>query len=367
MVDAALFDLDGVVRRFPRDAEWHDEVGAVAFVPGLLDQVVTGKITDEEWRAEVLRRLGQSGAAAVAAWSASSGEVNDAVLALVREVRSRTRVGLLTNGTSRLAADLDRLGIADEFDVIFNSCELGVAKPDLAIYELVCAKLGLEPASVFFVDDSPGHVDAARDAGLQAVLFVDAVLLADELRDAGVLERTLRRLSSPARAPRAGSCGLSSAGTHRTARPARRCARRAGRARRRVAPTRWRIVLLAVVLHGDGRVFFQVVVPVGILRHPHRTRARKKKRPLRTPPAGSGSVAPTSFVPVVVSSILLMASPAAILPLLVIEPFLWSSVNCLQLQQTPAFSKPQAISVIFCERSTGRSPIASWGLSHRSR
>jgi putative hydrolase of the HAD superfamily len=191
MADAVLFDLDGVVRRFPREAEWHDEVSAIAFAPGLLDQVVTGKITDEEWRAEVLRRLGQSGAAAVEAWSASSGEVNDAVLELVRAVRTRTRVGLLTNGTTRLAADLDRLGIADEFDVIFNSCELGVAKPDLAIYEVVCAKLGAQPSSVFFVDDSPGHVDAARDAGLQAVLFVDAALLADELRDAGVLDPTI--------------------------------------------------------------------------------------------------------------------------------------------------------------------------------
>ena len=153
--------------------------------------MVTGKITDEEWRAEVLRRIGQSGAAAVAAWSASSGEVNDAVLALVREVRNRTRGSASSpTGRRRLAADLDRLGIADEFDVIFNSCELGVAKPDLAIYEMVCAKLGSEPSSVFFVDDSPGHVDAAREAGLQAVLFVDAVLLADELRDAGVLDAT---------------------------------------------------------------------------------------------------------------------------------------------------------------------------------
>jgi HAD superfamily hydrolase (TIGR01509 family) len=187
MVDAVLFDFDGVVRRFPRDAEWHDQVAAVAFDPGLLDQAVTGKITDEEWRAEVLRRLGRNAAAAVEAWSASYGEVNDAVLELVREVRARTRVGLLTNGTTRLGADLEQLGIADEFDVIFNSCELGVAKPDLAVYKIVCAQLGLDPTSVFFVDDSPGHVDAARDAGLRAVLFVDAVLLRDELVAEGVL------------------------------------------------------------------------------------------------------------------------------------------------------------------------------------
>jgi putative hydrolase of the HAD superfamily len=187
MVDVVLFDFDGVVRRFPRNAEWHDEVAAVAFDPGLLDQAVTGKITDEEWRAEVLRRLGQSAAAAVAAWSASFGEVNDAVLQLVREARARRRVGLLTNGTTRLTTDLERLGIADEFDVIFNSCELGVAKPDLAVYQIVCERLGAEPSSVFFVDDSPGHVDAAREAGLRAVFFVDAVLLADELRAEGVL------------------------------------------------------------------------------------------------------------------------------------------------------------------------------------
>ncbi len=187
MVDAVLFDFDGVVRRFPRDAEWHDQVAAVAFDPGLLDQAVTGKITDEEWRAEVLRRLGQNAAAAVEEWSASYGEVNDAVLELVREVRARTRAGLLTNGTTRLGADLQQLGIADEFDVIFNSCELGVAKPDLAVYNIVCAQLNVDPTTVFFVDDSPGHVDAAREAGLRAVLFVDAVLLRDEMVAEGLL------------------------------------------------------------------------------------------------------------------------------------------------------------------------------------
>jgi putative hydrolase of the HAD superfamily len=186
MVDVALFDLDGVVRRFPNDAAWAD-VWSVAFDPGLLDAAVTGKITDEEWRAEVLRRLGPDSADQVAAWSASCGEVNDAVLAVVREVRRRAPVGLLTNGTSRLTRDLATLGIVEEFDVIFNSADLGVAKPDVAVFEIVSSHLGVVPAGVFFADDSPAHVDGARRAGFRTSLFVDADLLSDALRLEGLL------------------------------------------------------------------------------------------------------------------------------------------------------------------------------------
>jgi putative hydrolase of the HAD superfamily len=188
MVDVALFDLDGVVRRFR--GSWPD-VWSVAFDPGLLELAVTGKISDEEWRAEVLRRLGPGSANEVAAWSASCGEVNEAVLALVRQVRRRAPVGLLTNGTSRLGQDLVTLGIVEEFDVIFNSADLGVAKPDAKVFELVTSRLGVVPSSVFFADDSPAHVDGARRVGFRSSLFVDADLLADVLRLEGLLDEPL--------------------------------------------------------------------------------------------------------------------------------------------------------------------------------
>jgi putative hydrolase of the HAD superfamily len=123
----------------------------------------------------------------VAARSASCGEVNDAVLAVVREVRRRAPVGLLTNGTSRLHRDLATLGIVEEFDVIFNSADLGVAKPDVAVFETVSSRLGLVPPRVFFADDSPAHVDGARRAGFRTSLFVDADLLCDALRLEGLL------------------------------------------------------------------------------------------------------------------------------------------------------------------------------------
>jgi putative hydrolase of the HAD superfamily len=112
--------------------------------------------------------------------------VNPAVLEVVRATRTVAQVGLLTNGTSRLAADLAELGIAEEFDVIFNSAELGVAKPDPAVYLLACSRLATSPQNVFFVDDSPSHVDGASEAGLLSCLFVDAVLLTDSLRAEGL-------------------------------------------------------------------------------------------------------------------------------------------------------------------------------------
>jgi putative hydrolase of the HAD superfamily len=186
VVEVALFDLDGVVRRFPDSAAWPD-VLSVAFDPGLLEPAVTGQITDEEWRAEVLRRLGPGSADEVAAWSASCGEINDAVLALVRDVRRRAPVGLLTNGTSRLDQDLATLGIVEEFDVVFNSADLGVAKPEIVFYEIVASRMGVVPGRVFFADDSPPHVDGARRAGFRSSLFVDADLLSDALRLEGLL------------------------------------------------------------------------------------------------------------------------------------------------------------------------------------
>ena len=166
MIEVVLFDFDGVVRRFPRNAQWHDQVGGGRFDPGLLNQAVTGKITDEEWHAEVLRRIGGAARPRWAAWSESAGEVNDAVLRVVKARTHACRSGLLTNGTTASAADLERLGITDEFDVIFNSCELGVAEArSRGLRDGVHASSGSEPASVFFVDDSP-VMSTPHDAGM---------------------------------------------------------------------------------------------------------------------------------------------------------------------------------------------------------
>ena len=184
-----IIDLDGVLRRWePLDAvEAHHglprgALPAVAFEPELLDRVVTGRIDDDAWRAEVTTALatvhGPAARAAVAEWSASAGAVDPAVLEVVRRYRRTAPVVALTNATSRLPRDLARIGLDRELDRVFSSHELGVAKPDPRVFALVCAQLGREPAECLFVDDTEGHVAAARRTGLRAHHYRDPAGLA---------------------------------------------------------------------------------------------------------------------------------------------------------------------------------------------
>jgi 2-haloacid dehalogenase len=67
------------------------------------------------------------------------------------------------------------------------SGEVGLVKPDEAIYRLHAQSFGLEPAATLFIDDSPVNVEGARAAGWQSVQFTDAARLRADLERLGVL------------------------------------------------------------------------------------------------------------------------------------------------------------------------------------
>ena len=79
-------------------------------------------------------RYGQEAAGAVAAWSAPLGRVEASVLQLVRAVRRKAPVCLVSNATTRLERDLDALGLRAELDVVINSSRVGARKPDRRIF-----------------------------------------------------------------------------------------------------------------------------------------------------------------------------------------------------------------------------------------
>lgn len=63
------------------------------------------------------------------------------------------------------------LGYDDVFDVSCYSYDLGVAKPDPAFFTEAARRIGSEPSTILFVDDSGRNVEGALVAGLQAVVW----------------------------------------------------------------------------------------------------------------------------------------------------------------------------------------------------
>ncbi|WP_037806618.1 HAD family hydrolase [Streptomyces sp. NRRL F-2580] len=179
--DAVLCDLDGVVRLWDPDGMTaldreaglaEGTLAAAAFHPALLDAAVSGRISDEQWRQRVAEDLaGSCGSAALAqdlvgGWEALTGRVDTDVLELLTSVRSRIPVVLVSNATTRLEADLAALGLADAFDAVINTARIGVAKPNHQVFEAAAQTVGAELRRCLFVDDTPGHVAAAKSAGL---------------------------------------------------------------------------------------------------------------------------------------------------------------------------------------------------------
>ncbi|MFC4145522.1 HAD family hydrolase [Micromonospora mangrovi] len=181
---ALLIDFDGVLRRWDPTVAARVErayglsdgvLGEIAMSWDVLQPVLVGKVSHAEWMSSVADALtpsvGDAGRAraAVAEWQRYRGEVDPEVLAFVREVRAAgVPVGLGTNATDQLDADLAALGLTDDFDVVVNSSVIGVHKPAKEYFQAACEALATPPARVLFVDDEPRAVAGARVAGLSA-------------------------------------------------------------------------------------------------------------------------------------------------------------------------------------------------------
>lgn len=195
-IDALVLDLDGVVRHFDADHEAdlcrrHGlEPGAireVVLTSAVTEAAITGRVTRGEWIAAVGEELGIP--EAVAAWGASPATVDEAVLAVVDEVRATGRpVVILTNGTDTIDEELAALDVAHRFDGVFNSAVIGHAKPDRRAFAHVCTALDLPPERVAFADDSPAKLAGAAALGMAAVVFTDAATLRAWLVTLEVLE-----------------------------------------------------------------------------------------------------------------------------------------------------------------------------------
>lgn len=82
------------------------------------------------------------------------------------------RTAILSNmGDSVLANIQHEFTWIHNFDVLVWSFQLGLAKPDPAIYRHTLERLGTVPGETLFIDDKRANIDAALALGMKAIEF----------------------------------------------------------------------------------------------------------------------------------------------------------------------------------------------------
>jgi putative hydrolase of the HAD superfamily len=128
--------------------------------------------TEERWE-RLAKRLGLDPARAdeLRHEMFAGDKLDDKMVAYIHQLRARVNTALRSNATPRLAQRLQELHIEDCFDEVIISAQVGLAKPDPAIYKLAMDRLRVEPAEVVFIDDTPENVSSAAALGIHAILF----------------------------------------------------------------------------------------------------------------------------------------------------------------------------------------------------
>jgi len=135
-----------------------------------------GEIGADAYLAGVVRFLGDDvGPERAAALVREFQDLRRAAPAVVAEMRpvlaklrERVRLGLLSNAGRKARESLEARGVAVLFDDVVCSAEVGLAKPDPAVFRLAASRVGVEPHECAFVDDMERHVAAARTLGMAA-------------------------------------------------------------------------------------------------------------------------------------------------------------------------------------------------------
>jgi len=112
---------------------------------------------------------------------------------IVDELRAAgVRVLGLTNWSAETFHEAARSApVINRLEAVLVSGEVGLAKPDPAIYELLVDRFALDPARTVFTDDSPPNVASAAALGLLALHFTDADRLRSDLAGLGLPVRPL--------------------------------------------------------------------------------------------------------------------------------------------------------------------------------
>lgn len=192
--DAVIFDLGGVImkngspRDFTKRYPDHDPhlIAEIMMGPHHLDtdhpwhRVERGEISLAECRALTKEKMDAAGIVAAPATEETGAspartfefQLNDNMVTFIHNLKEGgIPIGILTNNVKEFREwwwplmDFDNI-----FDTVVDSHEVGIRKPNPAIYHLTMERIGATATRTVFLDDLHANVDAARQLGMHGVL-----------------------------------------------------------------------------------------------------------------------------------------------------------------------------------------------------
>jgi len=123
------------------------------------------------------------------AWNAMLGDIPEARMSVLRQVRQYYRTFLLSNTNHYHLLAINALlrkkhgvrSFAGLFEKEYYSHMIGMRKPDPQVFELVLEDNGLLAAATLFVDDNRENIQAARQLGIQTLHLANGQELSEAL------------------------------------------------------------------------------------------------------------------------------------------------------------------------------------------
>ncbi|HET6226462.1 MAG TPA: HAD family phosphatase [Bacteroidia bacterium] len=182
-----IFDLGGVLLNIDYDitAKAFEKLGIPQFQKlfskaeqnQTFDLYEKGLITSDEFRVAMNKALKTPVSKEIIdnAWNAMLLDLPQPRVNLLKKFKSTHRTFLLSNTNEihiqQFSKSLQQqLGVPDLssfFEKVYLSYEINLRKPDAEIFHYVLDNSGLDPKETLFIDDSPQHIEGAKQPGIQ--------------------------------------------------------------------------------------------------------------------------------------------------------------------------------------------------------
>lgn len=207
MIKAIVFDIGGVVTETDFGAVWVHFSKRIGIDPKIVEEyhekniveLLLGNISLESFWQEIRDEIQKTGSDMIYSdndlkkiWieeGVQHRKVNHGLLDIIKKLREKYTVGVLTNVSAGRQLMDDEMKLYDHFDFSILSCIEHKRKPHAEFFNLIFDKVDAKPEEIIFVDDQKRMTDAADALGMHSYVFTypENLDFIGALREKGVM------------------------------------------------------------------------------------------------------------------------------------------------------------------------------------